>query len=103
MTHLEEEYAKHPFDPECICKLCNWRREGDVRYPEPVPDINFRDFHDAFRQRNRMGRWFYRGSTPYVRERAPGEVKGKQARKAAKKERARLRNEQTDLSPVRAA
>lgn len=53
-----------------------------------VPD--FQGFHDEMRTLNRRGfRLTNLPETGYVRPKAPGEIKGKKARRAAKRERAR--------------
>ncbi len=110
---IEEEYERHPYEPECICKLCDWRRETTAIGPRPaipesvIPLPTFREASDALKAASKTARVFhqsterldvgrkmqddsfrYRAST-YVRPRKPGEIKGKAVRKAAKRERVR--------------
>jgi hypothetical protein len=48
---------------------------------------DFQKFHDSMRSTCKRGFVFYRGAKPYVKPIAPGEVKGKLPRKAAKRQR----------------
>ena len=93
---LEEEFEKHPFDPECICKLCDWRRDvtevraketvekiRDLRLPDPDHEPeSFRDFHDNMRKYRR--RVFVRKDRGAAQRTTP-KVKGKGVKRAMKR------------------
>lgn len=91
---------EHPFDPQCICKLCDMRRAtGEMRRPVPeapveerdplLPDpdhqaTSFRDFHDNMRKYRR--RVFVQKDTPRGPvTRAVPKLKGKALRRAVKR------------------
>lgn len=59
-----------------------------VENEEPEPEVpTFTGFHDGLRRRCRMGRFRASGKTPFIREPREGEIKGKAAIKAARRER----------------